>query len=76
MQFSTTIGENSIRSTNLRLQNPFESIWEKVGKSTHLFNDMPFKFSTTYHMKWKKKDYQYKKTFDPNAIFYFKNMYL
>jgi nitrogen fixation/metabolism regulation signal transduction histidine kinase len=70
MQFSTIVGEASVKSTNLRLQNPFEPIWDNIGKLTHFFNEMPSKFSTTYHMKSKQKDYQYKRTFHPNANFY------
>jgi hypothetical protein len=58
------------------LQNPFESIWDNGGKLTPFFNEMPSKFSTTYHMKCKQKDYQYKKKNHPNAKFYLKNMYL
>jgi len=51
MQFFTIVGEVSIRSTNLRLPNPFEPIWDNIGKFTHSFNEMSSKFSTTYHMK-------------------------
>jgi len=68
--FPTINGETFVRSTNLRLQNPFEPIWENVGKLTHFFNNMLSRFSSTYHMKGKQKDYQDKRTFDPNAIFY------
>jgi hypothetical protein len=69
MQISTIVGEAFVSSTNLKLQNPFELIWDNVGKLTHFFNEMLYKFSTTYHMKWKLKDYQYKRTFHPNANF-------
>ncbi len=70
MQFSTIVGEASVRSTNLRLRNPFELIWDNIGKSTHFFNEMPSKCSTTYHMKGKQMDDQYKRTFHPNAKIY------
>ncbi len=69
MQFSIIVGEASVRSSNLRLRNPFELIWNNVGNLTQFFNEMPSKFFVTYHMKWKQKDYQYKKTFHPNVKF-------
>jgi hypothetical protein len=33
------------------LRKPFELIWDNVGNLTHFFNEMPSKFSITYHMK-------------------------
>jgi hypothetical protein len=51
MKLSTIVDEASVRSTNLRLRNPFELIWDNINKLSHFFNEMPSKFSTTYHMK-------------------------
>ncbi len=77
MKIFTIVDEASVRSTNLKLWNPFEPIWDNVGKLTHFFNEMPSKFSTTYHMKWKQKDYQYKRTFHLNAnVFFLKHVFI